>query len=60
VTAVADDALQMIMTEYAAEPTVPAPAAPAVPAAPENDEHIIIIDADTFMSDDDDEEIQHT
>ena len=60
VTAVADvvdDALQMIVTEYAAEPTVPVPAAPAVP---DNDEHIIIIDADTFMSDDDDEEIQHT
>lgn len=47
----------MIVTEYAGEPAVPA----AVPAAvPENDEHIIIIDADTFMSDDDDEEIQHT
>jgi chromosome segregation ATPase len=55
VAAVADDALQMIVTEYAAaEPTVPAP------ADPENNEHIIIIDADTFMSDDDDEEIQHT
>ena len=46
------DALQMIVTEYAAEPDVPAP-------APENDEHVIIIDADTLMSDDD-EEIQHT
>lgn len=55
--AVTDDPLQMIVTEYAGEPAVPA----AVPAAvPENDEHIIIIDADTFMSDDDDEEIQHT
>jgi hypothetical protein len=57
----AADALQMIVTEYeegeAADPAEPA----AVPAAaPENDEHIIIIDADTLMSDDDDEEIQHT
>lgn len=50
------DALQMIVTEYAAEPDVHVP----VPAPePENDEHIIIIDADMLMSDDD-EEIQHT
>ena len=48
------DALQMIVTEYAAEPDVHVPA-----PEPENDEHIIIIDADMLMSDDD-EEIQHT
>lgn len=56
VAAVADDPLQMIVTEYAAEPDAPVP----VPE-PENDEHIIIIDADTLMlMSDDDEEIQHT
>ena len=54
--AVTDDPLQMIVTEYAAEPDVPVPA-----PEPENDEHIIIIDADTLMlMSDDDEEIQHT
>jgi hypothetical protein len=50
--AAAVDPLQMIVTEYAEEPNVPVP----VP----DDEHIIIIDADTLMSDDDDEVIQHT
>ena len=50
------DALQMIVTEYEGDTAVPDAAVPA----PENDEHIIIIDADTFMIDDDDEETQHT
>jgi hypothetical protein len=46
----AADALQIIVTEYAEEPNVP---------VPENDEHVIIIDADTIESDNE-EEFRHT
>ena len=52
VAAATTDALQMIVTEYAEEPNVPVP-------IHENDEHVIIIDADTIESDDE-EEFRHT
>ena len=53
------DALQMIVTEYAAEePERQQP--PHPPAEHDYDEHVIIIDADAFISDNEEDEIQHT
>lgn len=50
-------ALQMIANEYAAEEQEQEQ---QPPAEREYDEHVIIIDADAFMSDDEESEIQHT
>ena len=54
-------ALQMIANEYAAEEQEQEQEPQEQPPAErEYDEHVIIIDADAFMSDDEESEIQHT
>jgi hypothetical protein len=59
-----EDPIQMIVDEYAEQATQTATATVTVPdpveEPVENDENVIIIDANTIISDDEDIEVQHT